>query len=94
MRGSPFHETFGYYAQGVGEKTAVLPSGWKGRLVPVRGEGTRGATGWCLEVHDLVVAKLVAGREKDLDFAAAAARHVADSLRAIVAARIGRIFNS
>jgi hypothetical protein len=29
---------------------------------------TGGATGWCLEVHDLAVSKLVAGREKDLDF--------------------------
>ena len=28
---SPFHETFGYYAQGVGEETATLPVGWKGR---------------------------------------------------------------
>ncbi len=25
--GSQFHETFGYYAQGVGPETAVLPSG-------------------------------------------------------------------
>ena len=33
------------------------------------------ATGWCLEIHDLVVAKMVAGREKDYDFGLAAARH-------------------
>jgi hypothetical protein len=73
--GSMFHETFGYYAQGVGPETAVLPRGWESRLVAVRGPATRGATGWCLELHDLIVAKLVAGREKDLDFATAAARH-------------------
>jgi hypothetical protein len=30
--GSPFHSTFGYYAQGVDEVTAVLPAGWKTRL--------------------------------------------------------------
>lgn len=30
---------------------------------------TRGAVGLCLEPHDLVVAKLMAGREKDLRFA-------------------------
>ena len=26
--GSRFHETYGYYAQGVGPQTAVLPAGW------------------------------------------------------------------
>lgn len=30
---SPFHETFGYYAQGVGPETATLPPGWQDRLV-------------------------------------------------------------
>lgn len=73
--GSPFHDTFGYYAQGVSEETAILPSGWKGRLVPVRNAATRGCTGWCLEPHDLVVAKYVAGRDKDLRFGAAALAH-------------------
>jgi hypothetical protein len=28
---SPFHQTFGYYAQGVAEETAILPEGWKDR---------------------------------------------------------------
>lgn len=72
---SPFHDTYGYYAQGVGPDTATLPEGWIARAVPVRGPGTSGATGWCPEPHDLVVSKLVAGREKDLDFARAAVRH-------------------
>jgi hypothetical protein len=71
---SPFHSTFGYYAQ-VAPETAILPAGWESRLVPVRSPATHGATGWCLEVHDLVLSKYVAGREKDLEFAAAAARH-------------------
>src|SRR5690606_3153564 len=65
---SPFHETFGYYAQGVGADTAVLPSGWQHRLIAVDTPATRGATGWCLEPHDLALAKLVAGRDKDLSF--------------------------
>ncbi|TMB01770.1 MAG: hypothetical protein E6J70_07765 [Deltaproteobacteria bacterium] len=73
--GSPFHATYGYYAQGVGEETAVLPAGWQQRLVPVRGESTRGATGWCLEAHDLVIAKAVAGRERDRVFVREAIRH-------------------
>jgi hypothetical protein len=73
--GSPFHDTFGYYAQGVGETTATLPRGWQERLVAVRNDNTRGSTGWCLEPHDLIVSKLVAGREKDLLFAEEAVRH-------------------
>jgi hypothetical protein len=73
--GSPFHQTFGYYAHGVAEETAVLPSGWKNRLVSVCNENTGGGNGLCLEVNDLAVSKLVAGREKDLDFVGALLRH-------------------
>lgn len=65
---SPFHETFGYYAHGVGEETATLPDRWKERLIKVSNANTGGATGLCLEVHDLAVSKLVAGREKDVAF--------------------------
>jgi hypothetical protein len=72
---SPFHQTFGYYAHGVSEETAILPQGWKERLVVVRNENTRGAKGLCLEVHDLLVSKLIAGREKDFDYFKEAARH-------------------
>jgi len=72
---SPFHETFGYYAEGVGEETAYLPEGWKERLVLVQNENTRGAKGLCLEVHDLLVSKTIAGREKDLSFMSEAAKH-------------------
>lgn len=68
--GSPFHETFGYYAQGIEERTARLPAGWRDRLVLVCNDNTRNARGWGLEAHDLVVSKLIAGRDKDLDFAA------------------------
>jgi hypothetical protein len=66
---SPFHQTYGYYAHGVGPETARnLPLGWEKRLVPVRNDNTRGITGWAVEVHDLVVGKYVSGREKDFDF--------------------------
>jgi hypothetical protein len=66
--GSPFHELFGYYAQGVSERTATLPSGWRSRLVRVSNPNTRGIVGLCLEVHDLAISKYIAGREKDLEF--------------------------
>ncbi len=65
---SLFHETFGYYAHGVDETTAILPENWKDRLIKVEGPGTMGAVGWCLDPHDLAVSKLAAGREKDLEF--------------------------
>ncbi len=65
---SPFHDECGYYAQGVDETTAILPDGWKDRLILVRNENTRGHSGWCLDPHDLVVAKCIAGREKDVIF--------------------------
>ncbi len=72
--GSPFHQTFGYYAHGVAEATAILPAGWKDRLIPVRNENTGTGCGLCLEVHDLAVAKLAAGREKDCSFVTALLR--------------------
>jgi hypothetical protein len=72
---SMFHATFGYYADGVGEETAVLPAGWQDRLVKLQNENTLGKIGWCLEAHDLVISKYAAGREKDLDFARDAIRH-------------------
>lgn len=107
---SPFHDTFGYYAHGVGPTTATLPDGWEDRLVPLYSENTRGATGWCLEVHDLIISKLVAGREKDLDFAREAASHrlmaenilrerlsathLSEELRGIVGGRITSLFGN
>lgn len=72
---SMFHETFGYYADGVSEHTATLPAGWTERLVPIRNANTLGKTGWCLELHDLLIGKYVAGRDKDRRYSAAAARH-------------------
>lgn len=72
---SPFHERFGYYAQGVGPETAVLPAGWQERLVKLQNENTDRKIGWCLEPHDLAAAKLVAGREKDGPFVQTMLRH-------------------
>ena len=65
---STFHQTFGYYAHGVDDTTATLPAGWTERLVPIHTANTAGATGWCLEIHDVAVSKLVAGRERDVEF--------------------------
>jgi hypothetical protein len=106
--GSAFHELYGYYAQGVGADTAVLPTAWRDRLVPLKNLNTLGITGLCLEVHDLAISKYVAGREKDLAFTRELATHrmtdkatllnrlretkVPEALRTIVVSRIERDF--
>lgn len=68
---SPFHEMNGVYAEGVSVQTAVLPRGWRDRLVPWSNQSTGRARAVFLEPHDCVVSKLVAYREKDFAFAAA-----------------------
>jgi hypothetical protein len=77
--GSQFHSTFGIYARGVGPDTAVLPAGWQARLIrvdaPARVKNKPLRSGWCLEPHDLMLAKLAAGRERDWDFVETAVRH-------------------
>jgi hypothetical protein len=51
---SQFHETFAYYGQGVEVTTAVLPDGWRERLVPFEVRGSEPAKALCLDPHDLV----------------------------------------
>ena len=65
---SIFQDTFGYYAQGVEPKSAILPDGWKQRLVPFSSPETNGVTAHCLELHDLWISKAMAGRPKDREF--------------------------
>lgn len=73
--GSPFQGMNGYYAHGVGPETAKAPAGWQERLVrveiPPRAAQASGAIALCLEVHDLILAKCVAGRDRDWEFAQA-----------------------
>lgn len=72
---SHFHGAFGVYADGVSEQTSILPDGWRDRLIKVQNDNTNGAIGWCLDPTDLAIAKHIAGREKDVRFTAAMARH-------------------
>lgn len=66
--GSTFHDTFGYYAQGVGAQTARLPRDWMARAVRVSNPLTDGAVGIAPEIHDLCASKLAAGRDKDFAY--------------------------
>jgi hypothetical protein len=74
---SPFEELHGFSIDGVDLETAVLPDGWRDRLVKVQNANTAAPageprfTGWCLDKEDLCVAKLAAFREKDRNFVAA-----------------------
>ena len=72
---SPFDERFGYYAQGVGPETAVLPEGWQNRLVKIQNENTLSRIAYCLEPNDLAISKLAAGRDKDWVFVEALIEH-------------------
>jgi hypothetical protein len=74
---SPFEGLHGFSIDGADLETAVLPDGWRDRLVKVQNANTAAPTGeplftgWCLDKEDLCVAKLVALREKDRNFVAA-----------------------
>jgi hypothetical protein len=74
---SPFEEQHGFSIDGVDLETAVLPDGWRERLVKVQNANTAAPSGvpqyigWCLDKEDLCVAKLCGFREKDRNFVAA-----------------------
>ncbi len=82
---SAFDQTFGYYAQWVDDTTAVLPKGWKGRLVKIHNANTGGVTGYCLDPLDLVASKLAAGRPKDWSFVSAFLRQRLGTVDEVVA---------
>ena len=67
-RGSRFARSHGFYADVV---TPELATGWESRLKPLRAGRV---TALCLELYDLIVSKLAAGRLKDLEFVGALLR--------------------
>jgi hypothetical protein len=66
--GSPFHQRFSYYAQGVGPDTATLPKDWMQRVHRIQNANTGDRVGYCLDTVDLFLSKAAAGREKDREF--------------------------
>jgi hypothetical protein len=63
---SDFDIQHGVYAQAVDDSTvAYAPVGWKNRAIPLR-VGRK--TAMCMDLHDLMLSKYGAGREKDLLF--------------------------
>lgn len=73
--GSQFHASNGYYAQGVGPETAILPQGWMSRVHRLQNRNTNDRVGFCLDVIDLFMSKACAGRDKDREFCMALIEH-------------------
>jgi hypothetical protein len=69
---STFDDTHGYYVDGVGPHTAVLPSDWRDRSKVYSSPGTQGVVAIVPHPEDIALSKLCAGREKDLDWVSAA----------------------
>lgn len=65
---SQFHQTHGFYVHGVPIQAATLPARWNERAIKVQNKNTREFIDWCIEAHDLAASKLVAFRDKDLEF--------------------------
>lgn len=85
---SMFHQTNGYYAQGVSLTTASLPRSWRERACTVGNDNTGGTVAFCPAPVDIVAAKLVRGDTKDVEYARVAIESGAvnpDDLRRYVA---------
>ncbi len=70
--GSAFHQTHGYFIDGVDASTATLPPDWRSRAIRRQvaiGE-QRSATVVAPSIPDLVASKLARGEPKDVRFAA------------------------
>lgn len=49
-------------------RTASLPKNWQSRLISIKNKNTNNIEGLCLSQVDLAVSKLIAGREKEIEF--------------------------
>jgi hypothetical protein len=65
---SAFHSTHGFYIDPYNPHAAILPEGWRNRLVAVTSEFMGGATAHCVETHDVAVSKIARGEPKDFEF--------------------------
>lgn len=69
---SPFHDAFGYYADGVSPETASMPADWM-QFAKLHYIGE--ITAIVPDLHDIAVSKCVAGRDKDADYVRALLTH-------------------
>ncbi len=64
---SDFYEKHGYFADPLGMAVVSFTPGWQDRLQPLKDDNGQ-VVARCLEIYDLAVSKLIAGRDKDLIF--------------------------
>jgi hypothetical protein len=64
---SNYQQEKGFFADILGLATVVLPKDWEKRLVELKTEDGQ-LLAFCVEIHDVAVSKLMAGREKDFEF--------------------------
>lgn len=72
---SDFFKQHGVYADSVTPEVATFPDGWANRLIRFSSANTGGVTAWCVEIHDITISKLAAGRPKDFRYINALLRH-------------------
>ncbi len=65
---SQFHSTFGYYADGVSPETSKMPSDWFRRASKYESPESPGVLALIPEENDIALAKLVAWRDKDIQW--------------------------
>lgn len=69
---SMFDDQHGYYVDGVGPHTAVLPTDWRERSKQYSSTATNGVVAIVPHPEDIALSKLCAGREKDREWVVAA----------------------
>ena len=69
---SVFDDTHGYYVDGIGPHTAVLPEDWRDRSRLYTPPSAPGVVALAPHPEDIATSKLYAGRDKDLDWVGAA----------------------
>jgi hypothetical protein len=72
---SDFDQTFGYYCDGVGPETAVLPANWRERALEFSSGRTEGVVALVPDPDDIALSKLCAWRPKDVEWLRVAVRN-------------------
>ena len=82
---SDFDRTFGYYCDGVGPETAIMPSDWQTRSIEFTTPNTEGVVAIVPDPDDIALSKVYAWRPKDIEWLNVAIRNMVvnpDQMRA------------